>query len=374
MPISNSIVFTTSCLPKVYLRSLKTGAKMKEKDREIIISGYGPDETKETSIGLFELTDTLKVAQELWSDRVKAPSFLCTYHEICFGIKEESKDASILCYERTDMGYILRDELRLNGGGLCHISYQPKSQVLYCSFYETGHIAAVKVKDYHFTGIISFIKMKPEEETGLTRAHCSALEPAGTGVLVSNIALDRIYIFESLDGALVPNPYCEFVQLPKGIGPRHLKFHPLLNFLYLITEYSNEIYVFLYEKSESCPKLTILQTISTLKEDFIEESFGSSLDISKDGRFLYAANRGANSITVYDIGTDGLLTRIQEVSCGGDWPRHIALTKDDYGLMVCNQYSNEVVIFSLDENKGILMDITDRKYFYKPAYAEEIIG
>lgn len=375
MPISNSIVFTISMTSGgIINRSLRTGAKMKEKDREIIISGYGPEETKEVSIGLFELTDSLRVEEKLWSVKVKAPSFLCTYHEMCFGVREDNNDAAILCYERTEEGFVLRDELTLNGGGLCHISYQPKSQVLYCSFYETGHIAAVKVKEYHFVSVISFIKMKAEDDDKQTRAHCSALEPSGTGVLVTNIALDRIYIFESLNGALVLNPYCEYIQLPLGIGPRHIKFHPLLNFLYLITEYSNEIYVFLYEKTESCPKLTVLQTISTVGEDFSDESFGSSLDISKDGRFLYAANRGADTITVYDIGTDGLLTRIQEISSGGNWPRHIALTKDDYGLMVCNQYSNEVVIFSVDENKGILLDITDRKYFYKPSYVEEVIG
>lgn len=347
---------------------------MKEKDREIMISGYGPEDGKGTSIGLFGLKNELKVEYELWYDRVKAPSFLCTYHELCFGIEEDSKMATILCYERTDAGYSLRDELKLNGGGLCHLSYQPKTQVLYCSFYETGHIAAVKVKDYHFSNILSFIKMKGEDEKEVTRAHCSELEPAGSGVLVTNISLDRIYIYESLDGALVPNPYCEYIQLPKGIGPRHMKFHPLLNFLYLITEYSNEIYVFLYEKTESCPKLTILQTISTTDVEGTKESFASSLDISEDGRFLYAANRGANTISVYDIGTDGLLTKIQETSCGGDWPRHIALTKDDYGLMVCNQYSDEVVIFEVDENNGMLNDIADRKFFYRPSYVEEIVG
>lgn len=347
---------------------------MKEKDREIIISGYGPDETNGTSIGLFTLSDRLKFEELLWNDCIDSPSFLCTYHDMCFGIREASKDASIVCYEKTDTGYVLRDEIMLEGGGLCHITYQPKSQVLYCSFYTTGHIAAVKVKDYHFSNIVSFIKLKPEEEKDITRAHCCVLEPSGTSVFVSNIALDRIYIFESLDGTLIPNPYCEFIQLPKGIGPRHLKFHPLLNFLYLITEYSNEIYVFLYEKAENSPKLTVIQNISTLEENYPKESYGSSLDISKDGRFLYAANRGANTITVYEVGASGLLTKIQEVPCGGNWPRHIALTNDDSGLMVCNQYSNEVVIFRLDDKKGILLDITDRKFFYKPSYIEEIKG
>lgn len=345
---------------------------MKEKNREIIISGYGSDVSNETTIGLFSLSDSLEVKNELWKDNVQAPSFLCTYHEMCFAIREANEDASILCYEKTDKGYVLRDERILKGRGLCHITYQPKSQVVFCSFYESGHIAAIKVKDYQFSNVLSFIEMKPNVDSESTRAHCSVFEPAGTGVLVSNIALDRIYIYESLDGALVPNPYCEYIQLPKGIGPRHLKFHPLLNYLYLITEYSNEIYVFLYEKTESCPKLTLLQRISTLSDNFKGESFGSSLDISKDGRFLYAANRGANTIAVYDIGTNGLLTKIQDVSCGGEWPRHIALTSNDYGLMVANQKSNEVVIFHVDENNGTLMDIADRKYFCHPSYVEEV--
>lgn len=345
---------------------------MKEKDRKIIVSGYGPEGTHGKTIGLFTLPAGMKFEKMLWSDSVDAPSYLCTYHDMCFGIREASKEASILCYEKTDTGYVLRDELKLEGGGLCHISYQPNFQVLYCSFYGTGHIAAVKVNDYHFGNIISFIKMKPGDDHGFTRAHCSVIEPAGTNVLVSNIALDRIYLFESFDGSLVQNPYDEYVQLPKGIGPRHLKFHPLLNFLYLITEYSNEIYVFRYEKTETSPKLTILQNISTLAEHFQKESYGSSLDITKDGRFLYAANRGANTIAVFDIGINGLLTKIQEISCGGNWPRHIALTKDDAGLMICNQLSDEVVLFRLDEKKGILIDITDRIVFDKPSYIEEL--
>ncbi len=342
------------------------------KTREILISGFGPGSKRETSIGLYEMTDRLEFDKVLWEDTVTAPSFLCTYHDICFGIREETGSGALLCYQRQEDKYVLKDELDLKGGALCHIVYQPVSRVLYASFYETGHVAAVKVEDFHFTKILNFFQIQPDVPGGLTRAHCSALEPDGTRVFTTNIALDRIYIYDTQEGMLKPNKSCEFVQMEKGIGPRHIKFHPLLNYLYLITEYSNEIYTFLYEKENGGPKLKLLQKISTLPEKFRGASTGSSLDISKDGRFLYAANRGAGTIAVYDINPDGLLNKIQDAGCGGNCPRHISLTKDDAGLMIANQNSNEVVVLGVDEYNGMLSEVIARKSFYAPSYVEEL--
>ncbi len=342
------------------------------KTREILISGYGPGNINEASIALFEMTNQLEFNRELWEDTVIAPSFLCTYHDICFGIREEGSSGAVLCYQRQDSKYVLRDELSMEGGALCHIVYQPVSQVLYASFYETGHVAAVKVEDYHFSKVLNFFQIKPDMPGGLTRAHCSVLEPDGTRVFTANIALDRIYMYDTEEGVLIPNKSCEYMELEKGIGPRHLKFHPLLNYLYLITEYSNEIYVFLYEKGNGEPEFKFLQKLSTLPEGFHGTSYGSSLDISKDGRFLYAANRGANTIAVYDIDPEGMLNKIQDAGCGGSYPRHISLTKDDRGLMVANQKSNEVIILGVDENNGRLMELIAKKSFYEPAYVEEL--
>ncbi|WMJ86407.1 lactonase family protein [Anaerocolumna sp. MB42-C2] len=342
------------------------------KTRELLISGYGPGNGQETSIALYEMTNQLEFNKVLWEDTVTAPSFLCTYHDICFGITEEWGSGAVLCYQRQDEKYILRDVLNLEGGALCHISYQPANQVLYASFYETGHVAAVKVDNYHFTKVLNFFQIQPDNAGELTRAHCSVLEPDGSRIFITNIALDRIYIYDSVDGTLKPNTSCQYVQLDKGIGPRHMKFHPLLNYLYLITEYSNEIYTFLYEKDNGNPRFTMLQKISTLPFGFTGESSGSGLDISKDGRFLYAANRGADTIAVYDINTDGTLNKIQDADCCGKCPRHIALTKDDTGLIIANQESNEVVILGVDEYNGMLSDIMARKSFYAPAYIEEL--
>ncbi len=354
-------------------KALRWEPNMKDiKKREILVSGYGPGNNNEVSIAMYTMTEHLELQRQEWSDTIVAPTFLCTYQDMCFAIREEKQNGSVLCYQRKDDKYILKDELFLEGGYLCHIVYQPVNKTLYCSFYETGHVAAVKVEHYQFSKVLNFFQIKPEEAFGLTRAHCCALEPDGSRVFTSNIALDRIYIYESKDGILKPDSHCEYLQLEKGIGPRHLKFHPLQNYLYLITEYSNEILTFLYEEENDEPKLTLLQRVTTLPDNFDGMSTGSSMDISKDGRFLYAANRGADTIAVYDINPDGTLNKIQDVSCEGKCPRHISLTKDDYGLMIANQNSDEVVILSADETNGTLSDIVSRIPFFQPAYMEEL--
>ena len=353
-----------------------------EKVREILVSGYGQGAETETesgtgkedkaTISLYTMTEQLNFEKEIWKDTVIAPTFLCTYQDMCFGIREEGQSGSVLCYQREDDKYILRDELSLEGGSLCHIIYQPVNHTLYCSFYNTGHVAAVKVDQYHFLKVLSFFQIEPEETDGLTRAHCCVLEPNGTRVFTTNIALDRIYVYETEDGRLSANSFCEYVQLEKGIGPRHLKFHPVLNYLYLITEYSNEVLAFLYEKENAEPKIKLLQRITTLPDNFVGKSYGSSLDISKNGRFLYAANRGADTIAVFEINADGTLKKVQDASCGGEWPRHISLTRDDAGIMIANQNSNDVVMLRVNENNGTLSEVVSKIPFSQPSYVEEI--
>lgn len=342
------------------------------KIREILISGYGPGEDNKASIALYELTQDKEIGRKVWEDSIAAPSYLATYHDICFGIQEESGSGSVLCYQRIDEKYVLRDKLQLYGGALCHIVYQPKDKVLYCSFYETGHVAAIKVEDYHFVKILNFFQIQTNHPGELTRAHCAVLEPEGTRVFVTNIALDRIYIYDTMEGELSPDEELEYIQLEKGAGPRHLKFHPLLNYLYVITEYSNEIYVYLYDKEDKANQIQLIQKISTLPEGFSGESSGSAIEISKDGRFLYGANRGSDTIAVFDITPSGTLNKIQDVVCQGKHPRHIALLKDDSGLIVTNQYSNEVVIFAVDEDNGSLTRVISRYEFFEPSYAEEV--
>ena len=99
-----------------------------------------------------------------------------------------------------------------------------------------------------------------------------------------------------------------------------------------------------------------IQKINTLPEGFIGESFSAGIKLSNDGRFLYASNRGHNSIATFAIAKDGTLTLINHITSGGIWPRDFTLSPDNKFLIVANQFDNNVVVFKRNEELGTLIN------------------
>jgi 6-phosphogluconolactonase len=72
-------------------------------------------------------------------------------------------------------------------------------------------------------------------------------------------------------------------------------------------------------------------------------------------RFVYASNRGDNSVAVFSIDDhDGTLKAVQHVDCGGKTPRHFALTRGNHWLLVANQDSSNFVVFARNARTGVL--------------------
>ena len=77
--------------------------------------------------------------------------------------------------------------------------------------------------------------------------------------------------------------------------------------------------------------------------------------MDRSGRFLYASNRGHDSITVYAIDpTRGTLTLVQNVPTQGSIPRNFALDPTGKYLVVGNQKSNELLVFDVNQKDGTL--------------------
>src|SRR5690606_2652805 len=83
----------------------------------------------------------------------------------------------------------------------------------------------------------------------------------------------------------------------------------------------------------------------------------SAIVLSADGRHLYVANRGVNSIATFAIGDSGEPRLVEEVGTGGDWPRDLALVGEF--LLVANQRSNSVTVFGRDAATGRLRPTGD---------------
>lgn len=306
---------------------------------ELIISGYGA-KTEDTIKGFILQEDGTFL--ESWKDSVENPSFVCQGDGYLFTVTENGDDAVIYLYGREGQGYQLLDHKRIEGSALCHITYSPKNKVLFGACYGTGTLFAVKVELGRFGDILHQEILK--EGTALTRAHCVLLNRQEDRLVTANIALDRIFIYAINQGYLTLE---RIIKAPEESGPRHALFSEDESNLYVITEYSNEILVYDLKDEDR-----LVQQISTLSDRFNGKSYCSTLCFSKNNAYLYAANRGAETITLFSVGSDGRLSYLEEYDCGGQHPRHMILSGDGKKLLVCNQNSHQVVCFMLDTEQG----------------------
>lgn len=194
-------------------------------------------------------------------------------------------------------------------------------------------------------------------------AHAVALDPANRFVLVPDLGTDRVVVYECdlQRGKLLPCPE-QTVQVPPGSGPRHLVFDAGARFAYLMNEISATIIVFAYDAR--CGALQEVETIDLLPERFEGLRSGAALDLSPDGRFLYATTRshgssgeppvrGLDSIVWFRIDrANGTLALQGRVSSGGEIPRSFTLDARGEYLFVGHQASHSIVAFRLDPHTG----------------------
>ena len=98
-----------------------------------------------------------------------------------------------------------------------------------------------------------------------------------------------------------------------------------------------------------------MQTISTLPADFKDENTGAEIEVDPKGHFVYASNRGHNSIAVFAIDQQkGTLTSVDYGMTPGREPRGFTFDPTGNWLLVGNQMIGTISIFRRDPNTGKL--------------------
>jgi len=190
--------------------------------------------------------------------------------------------------------------------------------------------------------------------TGM-RAHCIHADPSNRFVFVSHIFREGApnaifqFRFDAATGALTPNDPDRCA--PKGPdGPRHFRFHPTKNIVYVSNEQGCSITV--YAMDSNAGTLSPLQTISTLPEDWAGESKCSQIRLTPDGKFLYAPNRGHDTIAEFAIDPDtGLLTAMGRAIAEKN-PRAFEIDPAGRFLLSAGHASGRLAVYSIDENAG----------------------
>ena len=245
------------------------------------------------------------------------------------------------------------------GGGSCHLVVDKTGKMLFVANYGSGNVASFAIKadgsigertgfDQHTGSSID-----PARQTG-PHAHEVVLSPDNRFLFVPDLGMDQIKVYrvDAAKGTFTPNDP-PFATVKAGLGPRHFTFGRGAKFAYAICEMGSSVVVFAYDPAKGA--LTPLQTISTLPSDFKGEDNSAEIEVGRSGRFLYASNRGSDSITVFAIDPiKGTLTMVQVVPTQGKIPRNFAIDPTGKYLVAGNQKSDQMVVFDVDQNDGQL--------------------
>jgi 6-phosphogluconolactonase len=183
--------------------------------------------------------------------------------------------------------------------------------------------------------------------------HCAVPSPDNRHVLVADLGTDEVvtYHFDVATGALAR---AHALKLAPGAGPRSITFDPAGRFAYVTNELGSAVSALAWDPAGSAE---LVQTVPTLPAGWSGENTCSDLVITPDGRFLYVANRGHNSVAALRVDpASGRLSHFQNAPTHGTTPRHITLDLSGRFLLSANQNGDAVVALARDAGTGRLAE------------------
>lgn len=227
-------------------------------------------------------------------------------------------------------------EQRLTGGeGFCHLSVDPTGRFVLAAHFGSGNLSVHPVADDGSVEERSDFVQHPGDEPHI---HMVIGDPTGEFILAVDLGLDTIFRYRLVDGRLEA---AGSVQMPEGVGPWHVAFHPSLPYAYVTHQLGSSLAVLDLNTFEVVGPLLALA----------QESMPGAIHVSMDGRFCYVADQKHNRIEILQVADDGRsLTPIDSVSCGGELPRHFVLSGDH--VYVANRDSSSVTQFVRDTSSG----------------------
>jgi 6-phosphogluconolactonase len=245
------------------------------------------------------------------------------------------------------------------GADPCYVSFDQTGKYLLVANYTGGSVSTFPVApDGRIEPAAAFVQHtgsgpNKERQEG-PHAHFIASSSDNRFVFVVDLGLDEVavYHFDPARGSLTPN-HPPFAKLAAGAGPRHLAFHPNGKFAYVLSEVNSTVTAFAYDAQNA--SFSALQTLSTVPNDFSAHNDTAEIVVHPSGKFLYASNRGHDSIAEFTIDpAQGTLTLAGDFPTQGKEPRNFVLDPTGKFLLAANQESNNIVVFRIDQSTGAL--------------------
>jgi 6-phosphogluconolactonase len=342
-----------------------TGAVLRGKGEGVYVYALEPESGRLEPIAL-----NSGVANPSYLCLTRDSRFLYAVNELKSHGGEATGTVSAFAVDPESKKLRLLDRRPTRGTDPCHVALNAAETHVFTSNFGSGSVVAHRrLSDGSLGEETGFVQHRgsgpdPVRQAG-PHAHSLAMDPADRHALVPDLGLDRvmIYRFDPGRGRLEPADPPHFQARP-GSGPRHLEFHPNGRFAYLANELASSVTAFRYRDGV----LEELETRSSLPEAGFPGNTCADLHLAPDGKFLYASNRGHDSLAVFAVDRkSGRLRPVGHPASGGKTPRNFAIAPSGRHLLAANQDSGDIVVFARDPATGGLTGKLGRYAIPTPA-------
>ncbi|WP_208589784.1 lactonase family protein [Gracilibacillus suaedae] len=294
---------------------------------------------------------------------ITSPSFLAPhpYLDIIYAVSEVDKGE--VAGFQLDSQFIELGRQFTKGSGPCYVHADEEGEFLLIANYGEGNISLHPLKeDGSIETCSDAIKLPMVQQGKHSHPHtCYPLGDQNT-FLVTDLGQNTLSLFQIIRNQLSLHHVHSF-DLGQGKGPRHLVVSQNRQFIYIANEFSSTVSVYRFNQEKL--EMELIQEIATIPQDEEIDNYCADIHFSPDEHFLYVSNRGRDSITVFQVFTDGVLTFHDEVSTLGCWPRNFAVTPDGAFMLVANEHSDMITVLKITSD-GTLQPVPDQYEMIKP--------
>ncbi|MBU2669554.1 lactonase family protein [Actinoplanes bogorensis] len=279
-----------------------------------------------------------------------SPSFLARHPRlpVLYWVNELDPEGAINAFTVDGDGSLSPLTTRLTGGSdPAHLAVTDDGRHLLVANYGTGSVAVFPLDAEGEPGDRSdLLTLEGSGPVADRQAgpHAHMVFPVRDEVLIADLGSDKVWRarLDPASGRLTLLGAA--VEAQPGTGPRHIRFSPD-GALFVVGELSGTLSWWRPGAEGSLKQVGEAATTTAGGENYPSE-----IVVRPDGRFVYVANRGPNTIATFAWdGDDAVL--VAETPAGGDWPRHMILAGDH--LYVTNQRSQSVTTLRVDPETGV---------------------
>ncbi|MBW3597012.1 MAG: lactonase family protein [Planctomycetes bacterium] len=234
------------------------------------------------------------------------------------------------------------------GADPAYVATDRTGRFLLSAYYAAGKVAV------HAIGEDGSLSREPVQEIETDeKAHAIVPDRSNRFVFVPHTGPNRIFQFrfDETIGRLSPNDP-PIVERPNDTGPRHLTFHPFQNAAYVSDEQGSSVTAYRFRPAAGV--LEAGETWSTLPKTFRGGNSCSDIQITPDGRFVYVANRGHDSIAEFLVHPPtGDLVPLGQAETEKT-PRSFHISPSGEHLIAAGQATDKLAVYRIDEGTGKL--------------------